>query len=66
MLWLAPPSDKTEYLTESSGSSLQSLSKGLSNGVLHSSSILKLRLLKVAYLQGHNVIGKKRLSPIGF
>ena len=69
MLCLAPPSGKTEYFMKSSDSSLQIPSKGLSNGVLQSSvavPVLKLRMLKVACLQGHNVIGKKRSSPIGF
>ena len=58
-----PPNGKTKYSTESSDSSLQSPSKGLSNGVLHSSvaaPVLKLHMLKVACLQGRNVIGKKR------
>ena len=62
MQCLVPPSGKTEQSTESSNSSLQSPSKGLSNGLLYSSvaaPVLKLRMLKVACLQGHNVIGKK-------
>ena len=59
MLCLAPPSGKTEYSTECSDSSLQSSSKGLSNRVLYSFvfvPVLNLRMLKVACLQGHNVI----------
>ena len=51
---------------ESSGSSLQSSSKGLSNGVLFSSlaaSVSNLRMPKVACWLGHNVIGKKQASP---
>ena len=52
MLCLAPPNGKTEHSTKSSGGSLQSTSKGLS----------KLRMLKVACLQGQNVINKKRQS----
>ena len=66
---LVPPSGKTEYSTESSDSSLQSPSKGLSNGVLQFSvaaPVLNLSMLKVAYLQGLYEIGKKRSSPIGF
>ena len=62
MLCLAPPNGKTEHSTESSNSLLQSPSKGLSNGVSHSSvaaPVLKLRMLKVACLQGHNVMGKE-------
>ena len=69
MLCLAPPSDKTKHSVESSNSSLQIPSKDLSNGVLHSSvadPVLKLRMLKVSCLQGYNVIGKKRPSPISF
>ena len=64
MLRLAPPSGKTEHLTESSDSSLQSPRKGLSNGVLYSSvavSVLKLRMLKVACLQGLNVKSKNEV-----
>ena len=58
-----PPSGKTERSTESSNKSLQSPSKSLSNGVLYFSVavlVLKLRMLKVACLQSHNVISKKR------
>ena len=54
---------------ESSNSSLQSPSKSLFNDVLHFSvaaPVLKLRMLKVACLQGHYVMGEKRPSPIGF
>ena len=54
---------------ESSDCSFQSPSNGLFNGVLHSSvaaPVMKLRLLKVAYLQGYNVMGKIQLSPLGF
>ena len=57
MCCLVPPSGKMELSAESSGSSLQNHIKGLSNGVLHSSvaaPVLKLRVLKVARLQGHN------------
>ena len=64
-----PLSGKTEHSTKSSDSSLQSLSKSLSNGVLYSFvavPILKLHMLKVACLQGHYVIRKKRGSPVGF
>ena len=69
MICLAPSSGKTEHSTESSDSSSQSSSKGLSNSVLHFSLaalVLKLRMLKVACLQGHNMMDKKRQSPIGF
>ena len=71
MLCLAPPSGKTEHSTGSSNYSLQSPSKGLSNGVLGlqtsvAATVLKSRMLKVACLQGHNVISKKLPSPIGF
>ena len=69
MLYLAPPSGKTEHFTESNNSSSQSPSKGLFNGVLHSSvaaPVLKLRMLKVACLQGHKVMGEKRPSSTGF
>ena len=65
MLCLLPLSGKTEHFTKSNGSSLQTPSTGLSNGALHSSvaaSILKLRMLKDACLQGQNMMGKKRLS----
>ncbi len=54
---------------ELNDSSLQNPNKGLFNSVLHSSvaaPVLKLRILKVACLQCHNVTSKKRLSPIGF
>ena len=50
-------------------SSLQIPSEDLSNSVLYSSvvvPVLKLRMLKVTCLQGHNVIGKKRQSSTGF
>ena len=69
MLCLAPLSGKTELSTKSSDSSLQIPSKGSSNGLLHSSvavSVLKLRMLKAACLQGHYVKGEKRPSPIGY
>ena len=69
VLCLEPPNGKTEHSTESGDSSLQSHSKSLSNGVLYTSvavPVLKLRMLKVACLQSHNVIGKKQISPIGF
>ena len=57
-----------EHSTNSSNSSLQSPNKGFFNGVFHSSIaalIWKLCMLKIAYLQDHNVIGKKRISPTG-
>ena len=59
----------TERSTDSCDSLLQSPSKGLSNSVLYSSvpvPVLNLRMLKVACLQGHNVMGKKQLCSIGF
>ena len=68
MIYLAPPSGKTEHSTKSSDSSLQSLSKGLSNSVLYFTvavPVLKLCMLKVACLQGHNAKSKKRWNPIG-
>ena len=66
MLCLASPSGKTEHSTELDDSSLQIPSNGLSNGVLYSSvaiPVLKLRMLKVACLQGHNVMSRKRQVP---
>ena len=62
MLSLAPPSGKIEHSKESSNSSLQIPSKGLSNSVLYSSlavSVLKLLMLEIACLQGHIMMGKK-------
>ena len=59
MLRLALSRGKTEHFTGPSNNLLQSSDKGLSKNVLHSSVaalVLKLRMLKVAFLQGHNVI----------
>ena len=65
MQFLAPPSGKTESLRSQVAARYRVLVRVFLTVVLHSSvvaPVLKLRMPKVACLQGHNVIGKKRLS----